>query len=65
MVIVRSFGCWVISVGLQNVVAFTNRGISNANVQHEHNNKNAKMSWRFTSDNARIKLKPLYPTFDK
>jgi len=33
--------------------------------EHERNNKNAKINWRFTSDNARIKLKRLYPTFDE
>ena len=26
--------------------------------------KNAKINWRFDSDDARIKLKRLYPTFD-
>ena len=28
------------------------------------NNKQAKINWRFTEDNARIKLKRLYPSFD-
>lgn len=28
------------------------------------NNMNAKINWRFNSDQARIKLKRLYPTFD-
>lgn len=28
------------------------------------NNMNAKINWRFNSDDARIKLKRLYPTFD-
>jgi hypothetical protein len=27
------------------------------------NNKNAKINWQFTADNARIKLRKLYPTF--
>jgi hypothetical protein len=30
--------------------------------QRDRNNKNAKIEWRFTNDNARIKLKKLYPT---
>ena len=33
--------------------------------QHERNNRNAKINWQFTSDNARIKLKRLYPTLDE
>jgi len=28
------------------------------------NNKNAKVNWQFTTDDARIKLTRLYPTFD-
>ena len=28
------------------------------------NNKNSKINWQFTTDDARIKLKRLYPTFD-
>lgn len=28
------------------------------------NNKNATINWQFTTENARIKLKRLYPTFD-
>jgi hypothetical protein len=28
------------------------------------NNRNAKTDWQFTAENARIKLKKLYPTFD-
>jgi hypothetical protein len=28
------------------------------------NNRNAKINWQFTADDARIKLKKLYPTFD-
>ena len=36
-----------------------------ADWKHERNNKRAKINWRFTSDNARIKLKRLYPTFDE
>ena len=31
--------------------------------QEAKNNKNAKINWHFTTDNARIKLKSLYPTF--
>jgi len=27
------------------------------------NNRNAKINWQFTTDNARIKLRKLYPTF--
>jgi hypothetical protein len=27
------------------------------------NNKNAKINWQFTTGNARIKLRKLYPTF--
>ena len=30
--------------------------------QKDRNNKKAKINWRFTNDNARIKLKKLYPT---
>jgi hypothetical protein len=29
--------------------------------QINRNNKNAKINWRFTTDDARIKLKKLYP----
>jgi hypothetical protein len=29
------------------------------------NNKNAKINWQFTTDNARIKLRKLYPTFNE
>ena len=32
--------------------------------QESRNNKNAKVNWQFTADDARIKLKRLYPTFD-
>ena len=32
--------------------------------QKARNNKKAKVNWQFTTDNARIKLKRLYPTFD-
>jgi predicted AAA+ superfamily ATPase len=28
--------------------------------QRDRNNRNAKINWRFTNDNARIKLKKLY-----
>jgi hypothetical protein len=36
-----------------------------ANAWQEHrNNKNAKVNWQFTNDNARIKLRRLYPTLD-
>ncbi|MDR1055402.1 MAG: IS630 family transposase, partial [Prevotellaceae bacterium] len=30
--------------------------------QRDRNNRNAMINWRFTNDNARIKLKKLYPT---
>jgi hypothetical protein len=30
--------------------------------KRDRNNRNAKINWRFTNDNARIKLKKLYPT---
>jgi len=33
--------------------------------QEARNNKNAKINWRFTTDDARIKLKRLYPTFEE
>ena len=33
--------------------------------EQARNNKNAKINWQFNSDNARIKLKRLYPTFDE
>lgn len=32
--------------------------------QQARNNKQAKINWQFTSEDARIKLKRLYPTFD-
>jgi hypothetical protein len=32
--------------------------------QESRNNKNAKVNWQFTTDDARIKLTRLYPTFD-
>ena len=32
--------------------------------QASRNNKNAKVNWQFTTDDARIKLMRLYPTFD-
>jgi len=31
--------------------------------QEHRNNKNAKINWRFTTTDARIKLKRLYPSF--
>jgi hypothetical protein len=33
--------------------------------QKHRNNQNAKINWQFTTDNARIKLRRLYPTLDK
>ena len=33
--------------------------------QTQRNNADARIDWQFTSDNARVKLKRLYPTFDK
>jgi predicted AAA+ superfamily ATPase len=30
--------------------------------QEERNNRNAKINWQFTTDDARIKLKRLYPS---
>ena len=32
--------------------------------QRDRNNLNAKINWRFTANDARIKLKRLYPTLD-
>jgi predicted AAA+ superfamily ATPase len=32
--------------------------------QEHRNNKNAKVNWQFTADNARIKLLRLYPTLE-
>ena len=32
--------------------------------QKARNNKNAKINWQFTTEDARIKLKRLYPTFE-
>jgi hypothetical protein len=32
--------------------------------QTDRNNKNAKIKWRFSTDDARIKLRRLYPTFE-
>jgi len=33
--------------------------------QEARNNKNAKINWRFTTEDARIKLRRLYPTFNE
>lgn len=33
--------------------------------QNHRNNRNAKVNWQFTTDDARIKLRRLYPTLDK
>ncbi len=33
--------------------------------QTARNNKNAQINWQFTTGNARIKLKRLYPTLDE
>lgn len=33
--------------------------------QNHRNNQNAKINWQFTTDDARIKLRRLYPTLDK
>ena len=30
--------------------------------QHKRNNKNRKINWQFTTKDARIKLKKLYPS---
>jgi hypothetical protein len=32
--------------------------------QNFRNNKNSKVNWQFTTDEARIKLSRLYPTFE-
>jgi hypothetical protein len=32
--------------------------------QKHRNNKEAKVNWQFTADDARIKLSRLYPTID-
>jgi hypothetical protein len=32
--------------------------------QEYRNNKNSKINWQFTTADARIKLKRLYPAFD-
>jgi hypothetical protein len=32
--------------------------------QENRNNQNAKINWQFTTKNARVKLKRLYPSFD-
>ncbi len=32
--------------------------------QSYRNNKNSKVNWQFTTDDARIKLSRLYPTFE-
>jgi hypothetical protein len=32
--------------------------------QNARNNKNAKITWRFTSRDARIKFKKLYPSIE-
>ncbi len=32
--------------------------------QRHRNNKEAKVNWQFTADDARIKLSRLYPTLD-
>ena len=33
--------------------------------QNHRNNQNAKINWQFTTDDARIKLRRLFPTLDK
>ena len=33
--------------------------------ESERNNKNAKINWQFTTEDARIKLKKLYPSFEE
>jgi hypothetical protein len=32
--------------------------------QESRNNKNAKVNWRFTATDAKVKLSRLYPTLD-
>jgi hypothetical protein len=32
--------------------------------EKNRNNKNAKVNWRFTTEDARIKLSRLYPTLE-
>ncbi len=32
--------------------------------QEFRNNKNAQVNWQFTTEDARVKLTRLYPTFD-
>jgi len=32
--------------------------------ENARNNKNAKVNWQFTTEDARIKLKRLYPTLE-
>ena len=39
--------------------------MSEAAAWHNHrNNKNAKVNWQFTTDDARIKLSRLYPSIE-
>ncbi|HYN44982.1 MAG TPA: IS630 family transposase, partial [Candidatus Limnocylindrales bacterium] len=33
--------------------------------EKSRNNKNAKVKWQFATEDARIKLTRLYPTFDE
>jgi len=33
--------------------------------QEARNTKNAKINWQFTNEEARIKLRRLYPSFDE
>jgi hypothetical protein len=33
--------------------------------QNDRNNKTATIKWRFSTEDARIKLRKLYPTFEK
>ncbi len=33
--------------------------------QNHRNNQNAKINWQFATDDARIKLRRLYPTLDR
>jgi len=52
------------------MIIYLNRRIDNVGTierethawQEYINNKEAKMDWQFTADDARIKLKRLYPT---
>jgi len=51
--------------GLNRRIDNIEKVMSEASVWQSHrNNKNAKVNWQFTTDDARIKLSRLYPSIE-